>query len=275
MLTEVVVTNSQGNILVLELNDDITGVLVESIEGLDPVKATLVSSSFSTLDGATFQSSRREPRNIKFRLGLEPDYTTDSVQSLRKQIYDFFMPKAKITMQFYDSAGGLNSNDISGVVESTETALFTSEPAVDISVMCFDPDFVSNDSTVVASGTVADASYLTVNYPGTTESGFKFALALNRALSAFTIKHVAPDGTIRTMDFSYALLSGDVLTVNTIPGQKAVTLLRAGVTTSVLYSMARLSKWIDLQPGANYFNVYAVGATIPFTITYYNRYGGL
>lgn len=275
MLESVVITNSQGNILVLNLNDAATGILVESVEGLDPVKATLVSSSFSTLDGATFQSSRREPRNLKFRLGLEPDYASDTVQSLRKQVYDFFMPKSKIIMQFYDTAGGLNSDDITGIVESTETPLFTSDPAVDISVMCYDPDFVSHDAVVVSSGTVADASYLTVNYLGTTESGFKFALAINRSLSAFTIKHLSPDGTIRTMDFSYAFLSGDVLTVNTVPGGKYVELLRGGVKSSLLYAMARVSQWIDLQPGANYFNVYAVGASIPFTITYNNRYGGL
>lgn len=275
MLQQILLTNSQGSILELNLNDVSSGIVVDSVDGLDPVKATLVSSSFSTLDGGRFQSSRRDVRNIVLHLAIEPNWALETVQTVRKRIYDFFMPKSKIMFQFYDSLTGLNSADISGYVESCETPLFSQEPMVDVSIMCYDPDFVDHNVTTVSQSTVATSATFNIDYTGTVETGIKFALNLNRSLSEFTIKSTTGDGTVRTMDFAYALVSGNVLEVSTVPGNKYVDLIVSGVRTPILYSLARLSKWIDLQPGSNIFNVYAVGAAIPFTISYYKRYGGL
>lgn len=275
MLQQILLTNSQGSVLTLNLNDVSSGIVVDSVDGLDPVKATLVSSSFSTMDGGRFQSSRRDVRNIVLHLAIEPNWSIETVQTVRKRIYDFFMPKSKIMFQFYDSLTGLNSADISGYVESCETPLFVQEPMVDVSILCYDPDFVDHNVTSVSQNTVATAATFDIDYDGTVETGIKFALNLNRSLSEFTIKSTTGDGTVRTMDFAYSLVSGDVLEVSTVPGNKYVDLIVGGVRTPILYSLARLSKWIDLQPGSNLFNVYAVGAAIPFTISYYKRYGGL
>jgi hypothetical protein len=100
-------------------------------------------------------------------------------------------------------------------------------------------------------------------------------LNVNRALSAFTIYHDPPDGTLRQMDFAASLISGDVLTVSTISGNKYANLLRSGVTSSVLYGVSPQSAGPVLQPGDNYIRVYATGAAIPWNIKYTNRYGGL
>jgi hypothetical protein len=277
MLSQVLVTNNQGDLLVLNLNQVNDNVIIENIEGLDPVKATLVSSTFSTLDGAQFQNSRREPRNIVLTLGLEPDWAVERVKDIRDHLYRFLMPKMKIDLKFLDDTTetGVDTNDISGVVESFQAKLFSAEPSVEVSIMCFDPDFVAHDITTVSEDTVSDSSTFAIDYEGTVEAGMLFTMNFNRTESEFTIKCTSPDGTVRTMDFSFAFLSGDVLEVSTVPGDKRVSLIRAGIKTPILYSLARLSKWIDLWPGSNYFNVYATGAAIPFTISYYNRFGGL
>jgi len=267
------VRTSQGGLLSLPLIDPTLGFVIENIEGLDPVKATLVSSSFAQQDGAQYQSSRREARNIKVTLGLYPDWTVDDVRELRKRLYAFFMPKTEAKLSFYH-ADGLNV-DISGRIESCESVLFSQEPAVDVSLMCFDPDFVDPDLVTVSANTTAGSTEVTVDYVGTVDTGIVFKLNVNRSLSEFTIYHQAADGSLRTMDFAASLISGDVVTISTIPGSKFATLTRDAVDSSILYAVSPHASWIALMTGVNQLRVYATGAAIPYTIDYMNRYGGL
>jgi hypothetical protein len=57
MLTGVEVRTIQDNLLALSLDDPSSGFIIEEIEGLDPVKASVVSSSFATMDGEQYQFS--------------------------------------------------------------------------------------------------------------------------------------------------------------------------------------------------------------------------
>lgn len=272
MLTTIEVRNNQGALLSLPLEDISNGLIVEDVEGLDPVKATIVSSSFALMDGVQYHSSRREARNIKLRLGLEPDYVLTTVRDLRNRLYNFFMPKTEVSLRFY--VDGLTVN-ILGRVESFETPLFTKEPVVDISIICFDPDFIDL-APIKFSGMSTSASTETVvSYKGSVETGLQFALKVDRALTAFTFYHRPPDGTLRSLDFSASLVAGDVLTISTVSGAKGATLTRANTNSSLLYAISPQSNWIELMPGDNNIRVYAVGAGIPFDITYTNRYGGM
>jgi hypothetical protein len=145
--------------------------------------------------------------------------------------------------------------------------------------LCFDPDFVAHDETVFSSNSSADGTtYVTLTYDGTVDTGFVFKLDVNRTLAELTIKRLAPDGTYKIMTFASStnLVSGDDLYVSTIPGNKYVEKEVAGVRTPILYSLSRQSDWITLEPGANQINVdTAAGASIPYTITYNDRFGGL
>jgi hypothetical protein len=273
MLTKVEVRTETGMLLVLPLDDISDGFGIEDITGLDPVKATLVSSAFANVDGSHYHSSRREPRNILLTVVLEPDYAVTTVRELRKTLYSYFMPKAAVSLRFFMEDG--LTVDISGIVESFNAELFTKEPKATISVMCFDPDFIELESVVVEGDTVADTTEFLIEYEGTVETGITFVLNVDRTLTEFTIYHKLPNDQIVTLDFSAALEADDVLTITTIPGSKAVTLVRDATLTSVLYGMSPQSNWIELKKGENYLRVYAVGDPIPFTIEYTTRHGGL
>lgn len=275
MLTKVEIRTTAGTLLVLPLDDISSGYVIEDILGLDPVKATIVSSDNAQQDGSQYQASRREPRNILLKVGLEPDYVTKSVRDLRVGLYSFFMPKTQVSLRFF-MASGLTV-DISGRIESCETALFTKEPQVDISIICFDPDFTELESVIVSGDTVADSTEFLIEYgeEGMVETGIKFILNVDRTLTEFTIYHRPPDNVVRTLDFAASLIADDVVTINTVVGSKALTLSRASTISDLLYAMSVQSNWIDLHPGDNYFRVYAVGAPIPFTIEYVPRHGGL
>lgn len=273
MLTKVEVRTALGMLLVLPLDEVSSGYVIEDILGLDPVNAVIVSSSFARLDGEQYQASRREKRNILMKIRLEPNYITKTVRDLRVGLYSIFMPKTLVSLRFFLSEG--LTVDISARVETCETAMFTKDPVVDISLLCFDPDFVELTPEVVIGETVSNSSEFLLEYNGSVETGIEFVLNVDRALTEFTIYHRAGDDIIHTLDFAAVLQADDVLTINTVVGSKGITLLRDTVVSSLLYGMSPQSNWTELLPGDNHIRVYAVGSSIPFSITYVTRHGGL
>jgi hypothetical protein len=273
MLQRIEIDSAQGALLSLPLEDLDHGFLLEEVQGLDPVKATITTSSFAQLDGSDYQSSRREERNIKLKISLEPDWGVDTIRTLRKRLYEYFMPKSALTLRFY--ASDADTVWISGRVESFETALFSAEPAVDISIICFDPDFFEPVAIVASGNTVSTLAETLFDYTGTVETGIVFTLRPNRAISSFSIYQHNPSGSIRQLDFSGALQDLDILKISTIQGRKYARLTRNSTETSFLFGISPQSYWPELQPGENYLRVYANGAPIPFDIEYTRKYGGL
>lgn len=276
MLTRVEARTRQGTLLSLPLEDVLNGYIVEEIEGLGPVKATLVSSSVANEDGEQELSSRREARDIKLKLGLEPDYQTTTVRSLRQRLYSFFMTKRQVFLRFIDDDG--LEVDIVGRVETCEPSIFSNEPAMDISVHCYNPDFVVPLPTTLSGMTVetsSEADTTEIEYDGTVDTGIVVTLEVNRTESALTIYNLGPDDVLRQLDFSAPLVAGDKVRISTVAGAKGAILTRAGVESSVLYGVSPQSNWIKLMEGTNRFRVYATGAPIPYTLEYLTRYGGL
>lgn len=274
MLTRVDVSTPQGDLLSFQLDDDTSGYLIQEIEGLDPVKATLTSSSFAGMDGAQYQSARLETRNIIISVSLDPNPLTDTVRGLRNRLYAFFMPKAKVDLTFHDDEGPTVS--ISGVVEDSPSPLFTQNPTMKISIICFKPDFLGTVLGYIGDGmtTSGDVGRI-VSYPGTSKTGTVIKLNVDRTLNDFTIYHQPPNDDLRQFDFSAPLVAGDVLTISSVTGDKGVTLNRSGTISSLLYGMSPQSRWIELMPGSNTITFYATGAGVPYTIDYVSRYGGL
>jgi hypothetical protein len=263
----------QGDVLALPLGDVSGGYSVRDMDGLDPVKASVVSSQFANSDGEQYQSSRREKRNIVMTLGLESDYVTNSVRELRKQLYAFFNPKNFVNLRFYDDEGLTVSID--GRVETISSKLFSDEPTAEISILNFDPDFLNVAPSTFPGSTVSSTTTSLIQYAGDIETGMVLTLNVNRTLTEFTIYNTGEDGIVQSLDVQASFVSGDVVTVSTVSGNKYVRLTRSGITSSILYGMSTQSDWVEFVPGDNDFRVYATGAAIPYTITYTERYGGL
>lgn len=273
MLTRVEVTTNQGLTLALHLSDLSNGYAVEEIEGLDPVKANIVSSSFANMAGEQYHSSRRELRNIVFKLGLKPDYSTESASELRRNLYGFFMPESQVRMRFF--VEGEAAVDIYGRIETFDCPLFSKEPEATISLICHQPDFYNPEPVIIEGLTTSDSTEFLINYQGTVDSGILFKLEVDRTLPEFTIFHRPADDTLRSLAFIKTLSAGDVLDISTVAGAKGATLIRNGNGTPFLYGVSPYSNWITLSPGPNYIRVYAEGAPVPYTIEYTDKYGGL
>lgn len=273
MLTKIEVDDLQGHTLLLPLQGSTSGYTIKEIAGLDPVKATIVFSQFAQLDGSQFQGSRRENRNIVLTVAMEPYSGGLTVRELRAALYAYFMPKMTVNMKFYND--NVLTSSIQGQVETCEAPLFSKDPELAVSIMCFDPNFSAPASTTVNGTTVATSVEKLILYPGTVEVGYLLTLNVNRSVAGFTIYNRRPSGAAATLDFTLALLAGDVVKINTTSRNKYATLTRTGITTSVLYAISTSSKWAPLYPGNNYIRLLATGATIPYTLEYTAKYGGL
>lgn len=277
MLTLVEVrTEEGGEPLALPLQDISSGYSIQNIIGLDPVKATLVSTSFANLDGEQYQSARRDKRNIVFTLGYEPDFVSTTVRKLRNNLYSYFMPKADVWLRFYmDDEDNEPPVDIQGKIESFDSPLFAKDPVVTISVLCFDPDFYVDGPVTITGNTVPDATETLVEYTGTVETGFLFTLSPTAPVSSFSIYNRTPDGNTRSLDFTSALAAGDILEISTVTGAKGAEITTGGNGSPILYGISPYSDWVKLYPGDNFIRIYADGVPQPFTIEYNTRYGGL
>lgn len=273
MLYKIDVTNRRGQVLTLNMEEDDGGYQIADIEGLEPVKAVMVSTSFAGVDGEQFQSAKRTARNIVIKLDLDPDFDTDTYTTLRKKLYGYFMPKSEVSMRFYMTTG-LNV-DIKGRVEEISPGMFNKEPTIDVSVMCFEPDFIDPRMVTLSGNTVADSTNTFINYPGSVETGVVLTLNPARAVDAFSMYNMDEAGVLYQMDFSGDLLAGDQLVVSSLSGAKGITLTRAGVSSSYLYGRSAQSGWIELSEGVNEFRVYATGDPIPYELEYVVRYGGV
>jgi hypothetical protein len=273
MLKQLDVTNRRGMVLSLEMFENGSGFQVSDIEGLDPVRATLVSTSFAGVDGAQFQSARRDARNIKIKLDLQPDFVTNTYSTLRRTLYSYFMTKAQVSLRFYLSTGLYL--DIEGVVEEVPSPRFEQDPKVEVSLMCFKPDFLDPRMVTVTGNTVADNTLTTIDYPGNVETGMVLTLNVNRPLSAFTIYNTSEEDILSQLDFSGSLIAGDQLVVSSLKNAKGITLTRAGVSSSYLYGKSTQSGWIEFSEGINQFRVYTLGDPVPYELEYIVRYGSL
>lgn len=272
MLTMVTAQSPQAGILALPLQDSSAGYSVKDIQGLDPVKATLVSTQLAQMDGAQLHNARREPRNIIMKLGLEPDYVSTSVASLRKALYGYFMPKSKVTLGFYFDEVLTGLTD--AIVETADNSMFSADPEVTVSLISYDPDFLAPDPVIVNANTVNSNATVTISYPGTSDTGIIFTVTFPVTASAIRIYNTRPDNVLQSVDIFGSFLANDQLIIDTNPGSKSVTVIRAGNRIPALYYMLP-STWIALQGGDNKFRAYYTGASpLPYTVQYTTRYGG-
>lgn len=273
MLVKVDVINQRGNILTLEMAESESLYQVNEIDGLNPVKAELVSVSYAGAPGEQFQSARRGPRDITFKLSLDPDFVGDTITSLRNDLYSYFLPTSKIDMRFHLSNGLML--DISGIVEDFSSPQFAQDPDVTVSVRCFNPDFVDTRIISLTGATVDDNTNTLITYPGTVDSGVVLTMNFIRTVTAFSMYNRGENGVLQQLDFNGTLIPDDTLVISSLQGSKGITLTRSGVSSSYLYGRTAQSSWISLTEGVNEFRVFANGDPIDYELEYVVKYGAI
>ena len=274
MITDILVEDQQNDLLAFPLWNPTTGFVIREVRGLDPVKAVITTSDFANINGSKFQSSRRESRNIVMTIGLDIYIGYTTVAERRSMLYKLFMPETKVKMTFKDGTKTLGT--IEGIVETCEASIFSKDPEVVVSILCPDPDFIGPDEVTHSGNTTSGSSELLVTNSGTVDAGYIFKLLVNRTVSTgFTLYNRNPGGEISMLEVNEAFVSGDVVTISTLPRNKYIRRTRGGVVKSILYSIGQGSEWETLKAGNNHIRVLTPGVGIPYSIEYTPRFGGL
>lgn len=244
---------------------------IRNIDGLDPVKASVNTSPFGSIDGTDYIGSDVLSRNVVLTVHPNPDWNEWTFESLRRLLYMYFMPSLPVRLVFYSD--DMPAVQIAGIVESIETDLFSKDPQYLVSVVCPDPYFTALDAIVI-TGTSLD-SPLSVTYDGNIEAGV-----------IIRVSYIADGGNpsvITSRIGDNALTVGatvdaeNYLEISSIPMKKFVQNVYTvtGAITSRMYAVTPGYSWPVLQPGLNEFDIVTNYGIQNWQLTYFERFGGL
>lgn len=204
---------------------------VVKIDGLAPVAAQVNTSSVVGMDGERFMSSKLEPRNIVITLRL------NEAESARLDLEYCFPTKAPVQF-YYDIDDRIVIID--GYVETFECDIFSKEEQAQISIICPDPYFRSNqkEGISVSSAGTAFPELTTIRY------GIEISATIGGAnVTSLTFSN---DSTGESITIAYAFQAHDVLRINTVKGKRSVTLTRNGANVNVFGGISNDSTFFDV-----------------------------
>lgn len=230
--------------------------------GISPAGATINLSKSAMDDGARYNSSRVDERNIVLTV-----YILRDAERARIDLYRYLPPKHRCTLYLKNGARDVC---IDGYVETLECDLYGLGQQAQVSILCPDPYFRSTSSRRVEIGKVLpmfefpfaieadgmefsrlyDDMVGTVVNEGDVESGLTMEL---RASGKVVDPRIYNTQTRQNIGLAMELMQGDVVTIDTHIGEKSVTLLRNGIETNIINRLAGRPDWLQLGTGANTF----------------------
>ena len=261
------IENSFGEILTL--TQDETDYQVLKVMGLNPAPAQVNMTNIAGLDGARFNSSKLETRNIVITLRLNGE-----VEDNRQRLYQFFRTKDFCTFYFRNKNRDVF---ILGYVETVEVDLFSAGEIMQISIICPYPYFKSIGAvTFDISDRVAGFEFpfsINADAPepfsmlienritdvfndSETETGVEIIIDVLRMCSQIEIVNTDTSGT---MKIAGAYSRGDRIVINTNRGEKSIYLYNGTTKTNIFSNMVKGSEFFQLKPGSNHFRYHVDG----------------
>lgn len=252
-----IVENEAGDKLELTNNRNYD---VLSVNGTNPPVATINTVNIVGMDGSRFNSSRVQQRNIVITLNIQ-----QPIEANRLALYNFFRVKRWVKLYYKNSRRDVY---IEGYVESLENNPWSQAQQPQISIICPQPYWLSTSETTVDFSNSKAAFEFPFSIPS---EGIEFSTLEQIVSEVVNVGEVQTGGIItfiaaadqivnpkfynRTANTFFGIdiemSQGDLITVNSLIGQKSVTLLRKGVTTNILSDRTDGSTWLTLEPGEN------------------------
>ena len=207
-----------------------------SVAGITPPKASVNTSPLATTDGSVFNGSRLNNRNVVLTICPQ-----GKVEANRVALYSFFKSKKQVRIDFKTES---RETYVEGWVESIDGDLFAALQQIQVSIICTYP-YLLDVNAVVTNFQNGEA---TVQNASDDEVGFITEFTASGAVEGITLQNAANG---QTFSVACSLISGDKLIINTKRGEKAVTLIRDGQSSSVINQMDVDSDWIQLEVGQN------------------------
>jgi hypothetical protein len=283
MLTEIKAYSSLQSAPALTLSDDGRAetdlVQIRNIEGLNPVKATVNTIPYGSVDGAAHVGSGVPTRNILLTVGLNPDWHTWTYESLRAILYAYFMPKNSVLLVFYSD--NLIPVQIEGIVEDVMVNPFSKDPELIISIICPDPYFTAVEPEIIMGETCLPDEVITetIDYNGNVEAGIYIEVKWITNPGATKVGVQIGDPALTYFDVVAQVNSTKYFRMSSLFTRKFIENITfdEGIITSLLnkVTVKEGSAWPTLQPGENNFCVITDAGMQEWELTYYERFGGL
>jgi hypothetical protein len=280
VLTKLEAYSSWEDAPTLALNDngreETDLIQIRNITGLDPVKASVNTSPFGSVDGSAYIGSSVATRNIVLTLHPNPDWDQWSFESLRRLLYRYFMPKLLTRLVFYSD--DMSTVAIAGIVEDANIVQFSKDPEMQVSIICPDPYFTAVAPTVVTGQSVRDFSApASVEYNGDVVAGINVEVTRTADPAPTSIGIQVGDPTESYFNLTASVDATKYFVMNSLDGNRfaQTVAFNTGVITNLLSKMQTGSSWPVLEPGTNDFAVITDAGIQDWQLTYYERYGGL
>ena len=277
----------EKNIVELSHNEDNYQII--NIIGLNPPNAQINNSPVAGMDGALFNSSKLDTRNIVITVKIN-----GNVEKNRLFLYRCFRTKEYCKI-FYEN----NSRNvfIEGYAEIVDCDLFSKNEIAQISIVCLNPYFkdlkmITDDISKIIKqfkfpfsinidnpipfSTLEVNKVTNVINSSESETGLIINATFLGSVDSFEIRNTK---TGAKMLLTYSFLKNDILTINCNRGSKSIVLLRDGVETNLFPYLVRGSTFFQLNIGDNYFSYLADDGNsdqlVSVLFKHYNVYRGV
>lgn len=224
--------------------------IITEFTGSNPIKADLFSQSIYNRDGALFQSSKGQVRNIVLSV-----YVFKDVEAWREKLVNLFLTGEWVELAFKHNN---ITRTIKGVVESFSVNIFGEHTKAkqihQISILCYEPYFAGEQLKYNLANNVID-----IPYSGTAEAGFAINIDLNGVSFEDTVGagvnhcfRFEVSDQIKTLEFEGWLYLPEAqnpfksFEVNT--AEKKATLIKTdGTIVDALQYWVKTSEWFTLK----------------------------
>lgn len=242
---------------------------ISEIQGLHPPGANINTSEMALIDGERFNSAKLTMRTLDIAFSIEYEAAKNRIE-----VYSVLQTKGKVRV-YYESK--YRNVHIDGYVKSMSIDYFGMKQIVTVSILCPSPCFLAAQEIVNEVSSIIKAFHF--EFASTSEKELVFGyidptvsvevanngdLPTGLIFELYALQAVSKPKIFDyiTGDFfglNFDMKTADLITINTIPGQKTVKLLRNGVETNVFNSIMKGSKWLQLPVGVGYYT-YEVGS---------------
>ncbi len=283
MIYSLAITNYLGDRIKLELGKpENSGFLIKSISGLGPVKANVNTTEVATNDGSMFNSARLSQRNIVIEIVFVDTVYSETIEDLRQKSYKYFPLKKNVEIIIETDNRYVRTT---GYIESNEPDIFSSQEGTQISIICPDPYFYSagedgnnitdfysidpmfefpfsNESlteSLLVFGEIQIKTEGVITYYGDAEIGVMIYIhaigeATNINIYNTETREVMTINTTKIESLTgKGIIASDDIVINTLKGEKSITLVREGVSYNILNCLDKNTDWFTLSKGDNIF----------------------
>lgn len=272
--------------LQLEFNSIGAAYNITNAQGLSSPKNTINTNVSALIDGGTFNSAKVNMRTINLAFTIEYP-----VEANRLKVYKVLRAKEPITLYYKSNILDLF---IEGYVETLDIGHFDKKQKATVAILCPFPYWKNAQQIINQLSVVTNMFHFPFPYSdsivfGAIDTEAKAVVVNNGGITTgltFEIYAKQPVTNPKIFDYvtqeyiglNFSMQAGDLIIINTMTGEKSVTLIRNAIETNIFNNLQRGSTWLQLAAGGSVY-VYQVDSgslqSLEVDIKHYDLYEGV